>query len=86
MLPQRSRSQVIIITNAINCCTAGWTSPPLLLRRERVRKEVFKGQDVKGAHRSGSEGAALAVIGYAVAAYMLYAADTNPFTGVLLGA
>lgn len=53
--------------------------------RERVRKEVFKGEEIKGAHRSGSEGAALAVIGYAVAAYCLYAFDTNVVTGALLG-
>ncbi|GFH12951.1 cytochrome b5 heme-binding domain-containing protein [Haematococcus lacustris] len=52
---------------------------------ERVRREVFKGQDVKGAHRSGSEGAALAVIGYSVLAWVLYALDTNPVTGMLLG-
>lgn len=56
----------------------------LSLFRERVRKEVF-GQELKGAHRSGSEGAALAVIGYSVAAYTLYAMDTNAFTGFLLG-
>eukprot|EP00199_Chlamydomonas_sp_CCMP681_P000966 CAMPEP_0119102420 /NCGR_PEP_ID=MMETSP1180-20130426/1176_1 /TAXON_ID=3052 ORGANISM="Chlamydomonas cf sp, Strain CCMP681" /NCGR_SAMPLE_ID=MMETSP1180 /ASSEMBLY_ACC=CAM_ASM_000741 /LENGTH=516 /DNA_ID=CAMNT_0007086713 /DNA_START=15 /DNA_END=1565 /DNA_ORIENTATION=+ len=53
--------------------------------RERVRSEVFKGEDAKGAHRSGSEGAALAVISYSVLAYVLYALDTNVFTGVLLG-
>jgi cell division protein FtsW (lipid II flippase) len=29
--------------------------------RERVKKEVFKGTEGQGAHRSGSEGAALAV-------------------------
>lgn len=39
----------------------------------------------QGAHRSGSEAAALAVIGYAVASYALYAAATNPLTGALLG-
>ncbi|PNH07823.1 putative Delta(5) fatty acid desaturase C [Tetrabaena socialis] len=53
--------------------------------RERVRKEVFKGTEVKGAHRSGSEGAALAVLGYAAAAYALYTYDANPLTGALLG-
>jgi fatty acid desaturase (delta-4 desaturase) len=53
--------------------------------RERVRREVFKGQDNKGAHRSGSEGAALAVLGYAVAAYALYSYACNPLTGFLLG-
>ncbi|GIL65912.1 hypothetical protein Vafri_19551 [Volvox africanus] len=53
--------------------------------RERVRKEVFKGSEVKGAHRSGSEGAALAVLSYAAAAYALYTYDANPLTGALLG-
>ena len=60
---------------------------PLLLApgRERVRKEVFKGTEVKGAHRSGSEGAALAVLSYAAATYALYMYDTSPLTGALLG-
>jgi len=53
--------------------------------RERVRKEVFKGQDVKGAHRSGSEGAAVTILGYAAAAYALYAAAPSVLTGFLLG-
>jgi fatty acid desaturase (delta-4 desaturase) len=52
---------------------------------DRVRKELFKGQEGKGAHRSGSEGAALAVLGYAAAAYALYTFDCNPITGLLLG-
>lgn len=55
------------------------------LPSERVRKEVFKGTEIKGAHRSGSEGAALAVLSYAVLSYSLYAYDTNVFTGALLG-
>lgn len=53
--------------------------------RERVKKEVFKGTEVKGAHRSGSELAAVAILGYAAAAYGLYTWDANPLTGVLLG-
>ncbi len=52
---------------------------------ERVRKEVFKGEEVKGAHRSGSEWAALAVIGYAVTTAILYVNDTNVLTGLLMG-
>ena len=53
--------------------------------RERVRKEIFKGQDAKGAHRTGSEGAALAILGYATAACAAYLTDTNIVTGALLG-
>jgi len=53
--------------------------------RERVKKEVFKGSEVKGAHRSGSELAAVAILGYAASAYALYTWDANPLTGVLLG-
>lgn len=53
--------------------------------RERVKKEVFKGAEVKGAHRSGSELAAAAILGYAAAAYGLYTWDANPITGFLLG-
>ncbi|GBF97145.1 hypothetical protein Rsub_10332 [Raphidocelis subcapitata] len=53
--------------------------------RDRVRAEVFKGQDSKGAHRSGSEGAALAVLGYAAAAYALYVSAPSALTGALLG-
>ena len=55
------------------------------LHRERVRREVFKGQDAKGAHRTGSEGAALAILGYAAAACGAYLYDTNLATGFLLG-
>jgi fatty acid desaturase (delta-4 desaturase) len=50
-----------------------------------VRKEVFKGTEVKGAHRSGSEAAAAAILGYAAAAYGLYTWDANLLTGFLLG-
>ena len=53
--------------------------------RERVKKEVFKGAEVKGAHRTGSEAAAFAILGYAATAYALYTWDANPITGVLLG-
>jgi hypothetical protein len=59
--------------------------PPPLPRppppRERVRKEIFKGEEAKGAHRSGSEGAALAVLGYTALTYSLYITNTNPITG-----
>ena len=54
-------------------------------RRQRVRREVFKGNDVNGAHRTGSEGAAWAILSYAAAAYGLYAYDTNAVTGFFLG-
>jgi fatty acid desaturase (delta-4 desaturase) len=53
--------------------------------RERVKKEVFKGTEVKGAHRTGSEWAAAVILGYAATAYGLYTWDANPITGVLLG-
>ncbi|GLC37938.1 hypothetical protein PLESTF_000608400 [Pleodorina starrii] len=53
--------------------------------RERVRKEVFKGTEIKGAHRSGSEGAAFAILSYAVLSYSLYTYDANVLTGALLG-
>jgi hypothetical protein len=57
-------------------------SPPL---RDRVRKEIFKGEEAKGAHRSGSEGAALAVLGYTALTYSLYITNTNPITGECAG-
>jgi hypothetical protein len=53
--------------------------------RERIRKEIFKGTEIKGAHRSGSEGAAAVILGYAAVAYSLFTLDANPFTGFLLG-
>lgn len=56
-----------------------------MARRERVRKEVFKGTEIKGAHRSGSEWAALVILAYAATAYTFYAWNTNPLTGFLLG-
>ena len=57
----------------------------LLCGRERVRREVFKGQDAKGAHRTGSEGAALAILGYATIACAAYLSDAGLVTGALLG-
>ena len=57
----------------------------VLCDRERVRREVFKGQDAKGVHRTGSEGAALAILGYATIACAAYIFDTGLFTGTLLG-
>ncbi len=53
--------------------------------RERVRREVFKGQDAKGVHRTGSGKAAVAVLGYAAAACGAYLFDTGLTTGFLLG-
>ncbi len=50
-----------------------------------MRNEVFKGTEIKGAHRSGSEGAALTIIGYSVAAYLAFASSTNVLTGFMLG-
>eukprot|EP00878_Enallax_costatus_P021083 GHUV01022305.1.p1 GENE.GHUV01022305.1~~GHUV01022305.1.p1 ORF type:complete len:517 (+),score=135.46 GHUV01022305.1:3007-4557(+) len=53
--------------------------------RQRVRSEIFKGQEIKGAHRTGSEAAAATILGYAIAAYGLYTWDANFLTGTLLG-
>ena len=50
-----------------------------------MRREVFKGQDAKGVHRTGSEGAALAILGYATIACAAYLYDTGLVTGTLLG-
>lgn len=50
-----------------------------------MRAEVFKGRDKDGAHRSGSEGAAFAILGYSAAAYVAYASAPSVFTGFLLG-
>lgn len=58
---------------------------PLLCCRERVRREVFKGQDAKGAHRTGSEGAALTVLAYAAVSCGAYLASPGIATGFLLG-
>lgn len=60
-------------------------SSMMLCDRERVRREVFKGQDAKGAHRTGSEGAALAILSYATVACAAYLSDTGLVTGTLLG-
>ena len=51
-----------------------------------MREEVFRGQNAAGAHRSGSEGAAVAILGYAAAAYAAYAAVPSVATGFALGA
>ena len=51
-----------------------------------MREEVFRGQDASGAHRSGSEGAAVAILGYAAAAYAAYLAAPSVLTGFALGA
>ena len=40
---------------------------------------------INGAHRTGSEGAALVVLSYALAAYLLYAALPSFLSGALLG-
>ncbi|KAF8070962.1 acyl-lipid (7-3)-desaturase [Scenedesmus sp. PABB004] len=53
--------------------------------RDRVRVEVFKGAEVRGAHRTGSEAAAATILGSALAAYALYAVNANLLTGTLLG-
>ena len=53
--------------------------------RSRVRSEIFKGRDMEGAHRSGSEGACLAILGYSAAAYCAYAAAPSVLTGFCLG-
>jgi len=50
-----------------------------------VKREVFKGTEAKGGHRTGSEAAALAIIAFSVAAYAAYAIDTNALTGAVLG-
>jgi hypothetical protein len=42
-------------------------------------------QDAKGAHRTGSEWAALTIIASSVFAYTLYASSPNVLTGTLLG-
>jgi len=53
--------------------------------RERVRAEVFRGSEVKGAHRSGSEWAAAVILGYAALTGAAYVADTGLATGLLFG-
>lgn len=54
-------------------------------RSDRVRKEVFGGAEAQGAHRSGSEGAAAVILGYAAAAYAVYASNPGVLSGALLG-
>ena len=46
---------------------------------------MFKGEDASGVHRSGTEGAALAVLGYAALAWAAYYASPNVLTGAALG-
>lgn len=58
-------------------------TPPA--RSDRVRRELFGGAEAQGAHRSGSEGAAAVILGYAAAAYAVYAFNPSPLSGFLLG-
>jgi fatty acid desaturase (delta-4 desaturase) len=51
--------------------------------RRRVRDEIFKGSEIKGAHRSGTELAAATILGYAVCAYAAYFLMPNPITGAV---
>lgn len=51
--------------------------------RQRVRDEIFKGGEVRGAHRSGTEWAAATILGYTVAAYVAYFTVPNVLTGEL---
>ena len=53
--------------------------------RDRVRAEVFQGREAEGAHRSGSFGAAAAVLGFAAAALAAYTAAPSLATGAVLG-
>ncbi len=50
-----------------------------------MRKEVFGGAET-GAHRSGTEGAVAAVLGFAAAAYTCYFFAPGFASGALLGA
>lgn len=50
-----------------------------------MRDEVFKGGEAKGAHRTGSEGAAAVILGYAAASYAIYATNPSILAGFLLG-
>ena len=52
--------------------------------RDRVRNELFLGQP-HGAHRAGGNWAIAAILGYAAAAYALYAAMPGALSGALLG-
>jgi len=53
--------------------------------RDRVRAEVFQGREAEGAHRSGSFGAAAAVLGFAATALSLYTLSPSLATGAVLG-
>lgn len=53
--------------------------------RERVRNEVFPGNEAAGKHRTGSEAAAATIIGFAVFAYAVYLSQPSFLTGGLLG-
>jgi len=53
--------------------------------RARVRKEVFKGGEAQGKHRSGSEVAVLTILGSSALAYALYATAPGALTGAILG-
>ena len=53
--------------------------------RDRVRAEVFQGREAEGAHRSGSFGAAAAVLGFAATALAAYTAAPSLATGAVLG-
>jgi fatty acid desaturase (delta-4 desaturase) len=53
--------------------------------RERVRKEVFKGGEAQGKHRSGTAKEIFAILGSAAVAYALYATAPGAATGALLG-
>ena len=51
-----------------------------------MRREVFRGAEAGGAHRSGTEGAIAAVLGAAAAAYAAYFCAPGLASGALLGA
>lgn len=53
--------------------------------RERVRKEVFKGAEVRGAHRSGTGAATATILGTAAVAMTLYLNAPGVLTGAFLG-
>ena len=53
--------------------------------REWVRKEVFPGNEAGGKHRTGSEAAAVSIIGFAVFAYAVYLSNPTFLTGGMLG-
>ena len=55
-----------------------------MLTRTRPAAQLFGGQ-AHGAHRQGGNWAIAAILGYAAAAYTLYAALPGALTGALLG-